>query len=200
MRHFIIKTHNTGKTIFEGQFETFKSCLEHAIKDHVDLQYADLRNTNLCQANLDDAAMPFARFDNANMMGANLSESIITHSSFNNATLYGACFAYADASHSVFAYTALGGLDITGCDLSACTFHGTDVLTLNLSRAKSITGCFYCSTGRPPLPFSTPPLVLHGLGAHPIAVFDELIYIKNQCFNLSTLKTIAQTEASHRQK
>jgi uncharacterized protein YjbI with pentapeptide repeats len=91
MTNYKIHETNSGRTLFEGHFTSFKNCLETAVKDRINLSGADFTNKNLSNANIDDAIMPDANFTNTNLSGANISESNIKNATFTNTTLYNTC-------------------------------------------------------------------------------------------------------------
>lgn len=65
----------TGETIFECGCRTLKKCLVEAVKNKVNLSYADLSNANLRGADLSNADLRGAKLWGANLSNADLSNA-----------------------------------------------------------------------------------------------------------------------------
>ena len=73
-----------GKVLFalEKENNTIKETLEEAIRNNVNLEYANLMNANLEYANLE-----YANLENANLMNANLGYANLENANLMNANL-----------------------------------------------------------------------------------------------------------------
>lgn len=166
-----IKNYRTGETIFAGRFASAKECVEQACRDHVNLDYADLRHTNLGNAMLDDITMRHARLDYANLTGANLSEAQLSNTSFAYATLHAVCFCYSSLENCNFDNALFGATDITGCALQKSRFSALSAFSLNFRDSARMDNCVYRAAAGTMCPVSRPPLVLKGLSV-PVILMD----------------------------
>ncbi len=184
MRHFQITSCVDKSIIFEGQFYRFRHCLEQAVKEHVELQCADLTRRNLCNAMLDDAKLAHADFSGSNLTGANLSEAQLSGASFVNTDLYNTCFAGSDLRACRFEGASFGGTDITGCDISHSRFSTTSCFSLEFARAASMQGCLFTNPDGLRGLMSRPPVVIRG-GNPPMMVFmDECLKIDHDLLDM----------------
>ena len=86
MTRYVITNRFTGATLFEGDFDTMRLCVEAARKSGADLRGSDLSGANLSgadlwradlsRANLSDANLSGAKLSGANLSGAKLSGAI----------------------------------------------------------------------------------------------------------------------------
>ena len=91
-----------GKVLFalEKENNTIKDTLEEAVRNNVNLEYADLRNANLENANLFNSSLYNANLENANLYNsslynanlenANLEDVNLEYANLINANLYNA--------------------------------------------------------------------------------------------------------------
>ena len=121
-----------GKVLYECSCNTYKEALEKAVRDNVDLSFANLSGLNLAGANLkganlenadfsctnckavifqeanlkyaffEDALAPYSNFINANLRKAYLGCTIFRNSTFNYSDLTNACFEYSDLYYAAF--------------------------------------------------------------------------------------------------
>ena len=172
MKTYKISSSRNGATLYEGVFKSFTHCLEQAIREDMDLSHADLRNLNLANACLDDGMMESADFSGCNLTGANLSEARLRAASFYGADLYNTCMACADLSHCNFEEASFGATDIAGSNISFTRFSTLSCFTLDFTRAQRLKNCAFTQAGRLLISWSTPPVVVRGLGRK-ILVFTE---------------------------
>jgi uncharacterized protein YjbI with pentapeptide repeats len=180
MQQFFIHTHTDHSTLFSGHFENFKECLESANEQRISLRFADLRNQNLCHAQLDEGDFSQALFTGSNLTGANLSEGIFKGADFSNCDLYNACFAYSDLSCCRFEYAGFGATDFAGCDISSASFASLSCFSLNFAHVQTMDSCTYRSSDGRKITMSKPPIVIHGLANAPIILLDQAAYCGNQ--------------------
>ena len=92
---FEIKSRFTERVIFKLETESFKLCVEAAVKSGANLSRADLSGANLSEADLSEADLSEANLSGANLSGANLSganlsEANLSGANLSEANLYGA--------------------------------------------------------------------------------------------------------------
>ena len=78
-----------GKVLFalEKENNTIKDTLEEAVRNNVNLEYADLRNANLEDVNLINSNLEYANLENANLENANLENANLRNANLRNANL-----------------------------------------------------------------------------------------------------------------
>ncbi|MCB1533014.1 MAG: pentapeptide repeat-containing protein [Alphaproteobacteria bacterium] len=175
MSLYNIQSTRKSTPLFEGEFASFQDCLEAAVQENRNLEYADLRLKNLRGINLDDARLTHADLSGANLTGANLSEARLLGANFTNAALFDACFAYSDLQHCIFEYSHFGGTDITGSNISFSHFAGISCYSLDFINASSMRGCTFKNAQGHTLKTSEPPVVILGLKHSPIVFTHEKI-------------------------
>ena len=81
-----------GKVLFalEKENNTIKDTLEEAVRNNVNLEYANLYNADLINANLINANLINANLENANLENANLENANLENANLINANLYNA--------------------------------------------------------------------------------------------------------------
>lgn len=171
--YFELNTLN-GKTLFSGHYASFAACVEAAYHAKICLKHAD--------------------FSGANLSGANLSEIYAPHARFNGADLYNTCFAYAQLTQAQFYHAHFGGTDFSGADISGSGFAGQACLDLDFTAVHTMEGCTY----RPDMQnhrfytFSTPPVVVKGLGAPVLVTSPALRATLSQLLHPQRLKQKAR--------
>lgn len=162
-----IRDYRSGHILYHGAFGGLRQALEQAVRDGLDLPYADLSGAALVNAALDGARLPHARFTGANLMGANLSESMMDGADFTGAGLQNVCFHLSSLQRCDFRNAFFGATDMKGCNLRHSQFEGVSALSLNFIETASMEGCSYNNNK-----MSQPPLVIHGL-PRPLALLDK---------------------------
>ena len=113
-----------GKVLFalEKENNTIKDTLEEAVRNNVNLEYADLRNANLKNANLENANLRNANLKNANLINANLENVNLENANLENVNLINANLEYAKNKETAilpifckWSYGIKGDLIIIGC-------------------------------------------------------------------------------------
>ncbi len=198
MKTFTITTHNTGKKLYEGRFETFRRCLEQAAAQNINLDYADLRHANLVNANLDNIKMRHARLDHANLMGANLSEALMDYTNFSSAEMQNTCLCESSLQHTLFEGALFGGTDITGAQINHSCFSTLSAFHLAFRDAESLHSCQFINPDGTPCPFSRPPVVIEGL-TYPVILMDQHLKIGPHARTFSAWrKTFADADDNSR--
>lgn len=191
--YFELNTLN-GKTLFSGHYASFAACVEAAYHAKICLKHADFRFKPLANVSLDEANLAHADFSGANLSGANLSEIYAPHARFNGADLYNTCFAYAQLTRAQFYHAHFGGTDFSGADISGSGFAGQACLDLDFTAVHTMEGCTY----RPDMQnhrfytFSTPPVVVKGLGAPVLVTSPALRATLSQLLHPQRLKQKAR--------
>ncbi|MCC7305545.1 MAG: pentapeptide repeat-containing protein [Alphaproteobacteria bacterium] len=174
---------DAGNILFEGKFKDFKTCLEQAVKDNVDLSKAHLARRNLSNTMLDGAMLKGADFTGANLCGSNLSESQLDGAVFISADLVNACLACASMRGCLFGDASFGATIITGADISYATFSTLSCFTLDFMHTRAMEGCIFSDPEGLHLSMSRPPVVIKGLSAEAIIFMDRHIKIDSRVFN-----------------
>ena len=115
-----IKRWDTGEIIFSHECDSWKICLEAAVKSRADLSRANLSGANLSSANLSSANL-----SDANLFGANLSRANLSRANLSGADLSGADLSGADLSRA----------NLFGANLSSANLFGANLSSADLSRA-----------------------------------------------------------------
>jgi hypothetical protein len=111
---FEIKHRITKEIIFSLECESFKLCVEMAIKTKVSLRCADLSHANLSSADLSHANLRYADLRYTDLSHANLSSADLSHADLRHADLsYADLIVFQFQKHWAY-YTLDGSLRI-GC-------------------------------------------------------------------------------------
>lgn len=204
MKFFSIRSIKNNEVLFEGRFYSFKTCVEQAVAEKMDLSYANLSNLDLSNANLDDARLAYANFSRANLTGANLSESNLAHANFDGAALYNVCFALSNLQMCNFENASFGATDITGANISCTKFSTLSCFTLGFIDAREMHGCVFKNPDGTTSKMSRPPIVINGLKTTPLIFMDRHIKAGQDIFAyrrwLSWLKKQPQIQNSWSKK
>jgi hypothetical protein len=173
-----IRRHDNGTVLFEGQHKNARECLETAITEAINLNFADLRYANLQNATLDGAQLQNALMDCVNLSGANISECDLQNARFINAHLPDACLCESNLSTANFEGALFGLTDISSAILDRTIFSTNSSLKLNFRSANSMEDCQYKIHERTTI-FSRPPVTMDGMD-WPIALFDTHMAISSQ--------------------
>jgi len=98
--------------IFEAKTETFKECVELAVKQNINLQFANLQRAKLQGANLQ-----YVDLQEANLQEANLQYVDLQGANLQGADLQGAYLQEAN----------LQGADLQGADLQGANLQGANI-------------------------------------------------------------------------
>ena len=169
-----LRCYRTGEILFEGWFDTIKTCIETAVSDGVPLDGVELSNQNLACANLDDAQMAGARLSGANLNGANLSEGVFDEVDFTNAELSYACMAQSTFMNANFYGASFGGTDVTDAVIRGCTFSCPSLFNTLLHRAAIFTDCVYVHERGRPCYLRSAPIVIQGLPRDIVYMDDDV--------------------------
>lgn len=196
MKIFTIHS-KTGRLLYEGRYASFKACLEAAVADNANLENADLRNQNLCNAMLDDGNMRRADFTNSNLTGANASEADLQGAMFTGADLYNTCLACADLRGARFESASFGATDIAGADISHAVLSTLSCFSLDFILANDMTGYLFIKPDGKTLKMNQPQIVLKGVSDQLVIFMDEGIMTGSHFFSASTcFKTSRNTRLS----
>lgn len=170
-QHSIISTRNQA-VLFQGIFSSFKDCLEQAVLEKTNLDYADLRQKNLTNANLDGAQLRFCTLQQANLTGTNLSETNLEGANFQNASLFNTCLADSILSHCDFRYAFYGATDVSESYMTHAHFTPERLSNINLKAAKNITPC-YLHIDKTTKTLTSAPFILLGLSTQDVVMNED---------------------------
>ena len=125
MELFKIKHKFTKEILFQGEFESFKDCVEMAIKLEIDFSGADLSGADLSWSN----------FSGANFSGSELSRVNFSWSNFSGANFSGAELSRVNFSWSNFSWANFSGANFSGANLPGANLPGVNFSGANLYRA-----------------------------------------------------------------
>ena len=136
-----------GATLFEYEKEdnTIKDTIEAAVEQNINLEGANLRDTNLMCANLKGACFFSADFSNANLSYANLSGANLGCVNFNTANLYNTDFSNARLYNANFSYAYLDHANLSHANLSDTDFCCASLGNTNLEYANFNCANLYCT-------------------------------------------------------
>ena len=170
-----IKSLENNNVLFEGEFKTFKNCVETAINQRINLANANLRYNNLSNINLDDAIMPGADMRGSNLTGANLSEGYFKGTNFTQCALYNTCFVGSNLTSCNFADASFGATDIYDTIITNSQFSTQSCFGLNFQRTKNMQGCVFINIDGRILAMSKAPIVINGWKDSPVIILDNHI-------------------------
>ena len=173
MKNYKIARHDTSQTLFCGYFKDFKTCLETAISNKINLHYADLSAQNLTNANLDDGVLSHADFSKTNLSGANLSETYCKGANFSESSLFNTCFAYSNLNNCNFTDAEFGATDIIGSIIDGATFSTLSAFTLNFTTTRQMKDCHFITEHGEHIEFSEPPITIQGLSKQPTMIIGD---------------------------
>ena len=177
MKNYKLVSKETNETLFAGFYKDFKTCLEEAVVRRIPLFHADLRNKNLCNANLDDGIFGHADFSGSNLTGTNLSESYCQNANFTNTSLYNACLAYSNLRNANLQGASFGATDITNAIIDGVQFSTLSAFNLNFFSTRQMQNCIFISHEGAISRMSKPPIVIHGLNKAPLIMTDDAAHI-----------------------
>ena len=121
-----------GNIIFKYDCEdnTIKKTVEEAVRQKVDLFYANFYGADLRFANLKGAHLNNACVCSADLRSANLKEANLSEANLNYANLYG-----ADLSNTDFSYANFYGADLRYSQLNKASLNNADLFKANLCGA-----------------------------------------------------------------
>lgn len=180
-----------GTVLYRTDKITFKTALEEAVENGVDLSHGDFRGQKLYGAKLDGIMAPGAslwgtdcRF--IDMSGADLRNADMRNIDFKDACLAGSNFMDANFSGSYFMGTILQKTNLEGSIFTCPSLFGCD-----LAAASNLHRAIYCHRGEVNIALKTAPLVINGLSQR-MVIFDDIIlwghelvekHAANQAFN-----------------
>ena len=101
---------------------------------------ADFNGSNLDEANLEMANLPFAKFHlaslkNANLSGVNFRQAELLHVKLSNAKLDGADLEGANIAEGDFSFSKCTGANFCDANLEGANFEGANLVKANFTRA-----------------------------------------------------------------
>jgi hypothetical protein len=129
--NFEIKHRFSDTVLFALETESFKLCVEAAVKSRANLLCADLSGTDLSGTDLSYANLSGADLSGADLIDANLRGAALRSANLIDANLRGAYLRYADLSGAYLRYADLSGADLSGADLSGANLRGANLRGAN---------------------------------------------------------------------
>lgn len=129
---------NTKKVIFEAEVTEMRDLVELAVNKKINLEFANLYDTDLRGANLSHSNFDGVIFKNANLYGANLSHSSFRFVDFSNANLSHSNLSNSDCSNAIFYNILSSGMNVTNTNLNNANFKGSNLMKVTtLNKAKN---------------------------------------------------------------
>ncbi|MGN7438760.1 MAG: pentapeptide repeat-containing protein [Alcanivorax sp.] len=193
MNKYEIKHTITKKTLFEGTYTSFKSCIEDAVKQGVELCYADLRHQNMASVNLDGATLTNVTFTGSNLMGANLSEANLDQSTFHNCDMHNACLSFSNLNSCDFRGTLFGGTLVNDTTMKNAEFSTLSCFDLDFFSVLTMEGCTFVWETEECFDMSQPPIVIKGLLNTPVIIMDHHIKVGSHTLSKAHLPQLVNT-------
>lgn len=191
--YYTLKKHQSNIVLFDGYFDSLKSCIEQAIREHVDLSYVDLRHTNLACVTLDDAQMTGAQFHGTNLSGANLSEAVFDHANFSHCDLSDTCFCLSSLKDVNFDGASFSSTDMTNADIIRCQFSCESIFTVDLTRTATFQDCLFIHDHSLYTKMKRCPIVIQGLPKK-LVILDDIVKIGYRYISKEQIKRSTYTE------
>ena len=175
-QQYHLMNYHTDKIIFDGWYQSFTQCVEHAVSDGVCLDGVNITGQNMSCANIDDAQMSGAYCKNVNFNGANLSEGVFDNADFTNCDLTNVCFAVSSLMDVDFTNASFDGTDVTDAVFRHCRFSCPSVFNVQWHRAAVFSDCAFMDDEFGLIRMSRPPIIIQGL-AQTIVIMDDVIRV-----------------------
>ena len=121
-----IKSWKSNKILFEHEGK-IKDVIQEAVKQHIDLSFADLRSIDLEGANLKGANLRFACINGAMLTGANLEKANLSNSDFDNTVLIHANLKEANLEGANLRYACILGAKFNNANLKDANLEGANL-------------------------------------------------------------------------
>ena len=129
-----IKSWKSNKILFEHEGK-IKDVIQEAVKQHIDLSFADLRSIDLEGANLKGANLRFACINGAMLTGANLEKANLSNSDFDNTVLIHANLKEANLEGANLRYACILGAKFNNANLKDANLSERSFAGANLDGA-----------------------------------------------------------------
>jgi uncharacterized protein YjbI with pentapeptide repeats len=130
-----IKNRYTNAVLFSHDCDTWKTCVEAAVKAEADLYGANLRGADLRGANLYRADLSGANLSGANLYGADLYRADLSGADLSGANLYWANLRGANLYGADLYRADLSGANLSGANLYWANLRGADLSGEKLKHA-----------------------------------------------------------------
>ncbi|MEM6781680.1 MAG: pentapeptide repeat-containing protein [Pseudomonadota bacterium] len=169
-----------GGVLYEGPYQTIKRTLEQAVKDNINLSYADLRGADLRGAALDGAQLSGSCFWGADLSGADMSDAYLHKADLRLAKLNDTCLANSVATSCDFRGAYFHDTIMSSVDLSSSQFSCPSFLNQDFLNIRSLKGCVYHHYGEMECRFDQSPVKISGL-KDTIIMIGNHVLIGAQC-------------------
>lgn len=180
-----IRSIRDGGVIYKGSFSTIKRNLEQAVKNNINLSYADLRKADLRGAVLDDAILSGACFWGADLSKADISGAYLHNCDFRLALFKETCLAESVLTGCDFRGVSFDNTIFHECDLSRAQFSCPSLFRQDLSAVKAMQDCSYSHYGEIDCNFSDVPVRVSGLPEE-LVLLNKHVKIGAEIFDLKT--------------
>lgn len=196
MTYYTITSIQDGRSLYCGDFTTFRACIETAVSAGISLHHADLRQTNLLNATLDGADLRGADFTGANLTGANLSEAKLDNALFFGTALMNAVLCESSLKGTHFIDSSFGATLLDSALLDQAHFSGLSTFSLDFTVVQKMRNCVFLNPCGTICPITRPPVVIQGL-SHPFIVMDRHMKIGHAVYCLESKTSADLWPAGH---
>lgn len=172
----IIKSIKDGGVLYGDDFISYKRTIEQAVKENINLAYADLRKLDLRGANLEGGNFIHACFWGSDLSGSDTADSNFHHADFRLCQFERTCLADSILTHCDMRGAYFENIIWDGCDISHSRFSCPSILRQDFKQLRDMRDIFYHHLGEMDVVFSAPPIRMTGLDQD-IIVFDHHVMI-----------------------
>ena len=165
---------STNEILFQGQFNSFRECLENAIDKGVILNFLCLENQDLSLANLDGAIMNDAHIRYCNFRGANLSECELQKTHWTGCDMTEVCFKDTDLVCAKFQQCKMRDVHMQFADMRGMMVTCPEFLKGDFSRTPHMGGSVFLANGTA-YAMSRPPVFVRGMPIDIVLLDDHII-------------------------
>ena len=135
-----IKSWKTNEVLFEYKDDnpTMKETVEEAVRQGINLAFADLSGADLIYADLYRANLKYADLSGANLINALLRGANLYGANLKGADLRNAHLAFADLREAYLYGAILRGADLKHTNINGANFEGANLYNADLYKAKGV--------------------------------------------------------------
>ncbi len=169
--HIELIAWNTRKTLLLGDFISLKHAIEHAINNHIKLDYLEISNADLRNGNFDGGSFNYAKFTRVNFEGANLSEGSFIKAQFETCNLTNVTLTDASCVGAQFKDTAMTNCEALYTDFRGALFGCHHFLKSDFRQSSHFGGAAFMNKGNL-CPMPKGPVFIRGMGMD-VVLLDE---------------------------
>lgn len=137
----------SGDVLYEGNHNTTRTALIHAVRDNVPLAGVNLRRARLKGAALDGMHAPGACLWGADLTRCDLAGALLSHADLRMANVVETCLADSDCSEVQWQGAYFRHVILTGAILSGGQFSCPSILEQPLHLCRALSQAFYWHQG-----------------------------------------------------